>query len=196
MNTWTLNLHVQKMKTRTPCGELVWRSNMRRCRFEDGSRYCPSTCKWYFRFYQTSKSFQECWRIWLEKFKTRFSFYEHFFSFHHKVVKKKGIINSCGKGREKKIANLQKAWGRKRRQGQGWRKTNVLWEIGYYTCSLPPPLLLGLRVRERCPQTTIGIYQALLTVCTGWPDQRVESYSMWTQRQKRFNFNIRVQEPI
>ena len=128
------------MKTRTPCGELVWRSNMRRCRFEDGSRYCPSTCKWYFRFYQTSKSFQECWRIWLEKFKTRFSFYEHFFSFHHKVVKKKGIINSCGKGREKKIANLQKDWGRKRRQGQGWRKTNVLWEIGYYTCSLPPSL--------------------------------------------------------
>ena len=26
------------------------------------------------------------------------------------------------------------------RQGQGWRKTNVLWEIGYYTCSLPPSL--------------------------------------------------------
>ena len=28
-----------KKKTRTPCGELVWRSNMRRCRFEDGSGY-------------------------------------------------------------------------------------------------------------------------------------------------------------
>ena len=149
--------------------ELLWRSNMRSCRFEDGSAYFPTGGKSYFRqpnkkYFYVAVALLFLWTKLLP--------------FHERVVRRKISISSCCTNCwEKIIANMQKDRGR---QGQGWRKTNVLWEIGYYTTHAAClPLLLGLRVRERCPQTTIGIYQALLTVCTGWPDQRVESYKMW-----------------
>ena len=49
----------------------------------------------------------------------------------------------------------------------GERRVYLLWKIGYYTCSSP-----GLRVRERCPQTTIGSYQPVPAVYTGWLNQK------------------------
>ena len=129
MNKWTLNLHVQKMKTRTSCGELLWRSNMRSCRFEDGSAYFPTGGKSYFRqpnkkYFYVAVALLFLWTKLLP--------------FHERVVRRKISISSCCTNCwEKIIANMQKDRGR---QGQGWRKTNVLWEIGYYTCSLPPSL--------------------------------------------------------
>ena len=109
------------MKTRTPCGELVWRSNMRRCRFEDGSRYCPSTCKWYFRFYQTSKSFQECWQIWLEKFKDRFSFCEYFF-FSPQSCKEERKYKFTWKRQRKENCQLAKGLRKKKKTRAGMEK--------------------------------------------------------------------------
>ena len=81
---------------------------MRRCRFEDGSGYIvqahdANDILGFIKYQNAFKSVDE-----YDQKKTDFRFMI-FFSFHHRVVKKKGSINSRGKGREKKIANLQKA---------------------------------------------------------------------------------------
>ena len=194
MNTWFLNLHVQKKKTRTPCGELVWRSNMRRCRFEDGSRYCPSTCKWYFRFYQISKSFQECLRIWLAKFKDRF-LYEQFFFFSPRSWRKYRFVRKRQRKEKCQLAKgLKKEKKKKTRAGMEKDECTVGNRLLHMQLASLSCLDWGSvnAARKLQLESTKPYSQSA-------PDGRTKGLKVTAcehRDKKRFNFNIRVQEPI